>query len=95
MQRNCFAGGVLGTIPLLLKLKGTTLPNLSEKIGFNVRTNSESLMGVVAPQKETVFSDGVAIGSILLQTNIVISNRFVILPIRFLETADCTVSNWW
>ncbi|PKL82355.1 MAG: GMC family oxidoreductase [Ignavibacteriae bacterium HGW-Ignavibacteriae-3] len=60
-----FAGGVLGTIPLLLKLKETTLPNLSDKVGFNVRSNSESLMGIVAPQKETVFSDGVAISSIL------------------------------
>src|SRR3989339_1078272 len=60
-----FAGGVLGTIPLLLKLKDTTLPNLSDRIGFNVRTNSESLMGVVSPKKETIFSDGIAIGSIL------------------------------
>jgi cholesterol oxidase len=60
-----FAGGVLGTIPLLLKLKETTLPDLSDKVGSNIRSNSESLMGIVAPQKETVFSDGVAIGSIL------------------------------
>jgi len=60
-----FAGGVLGTLPLLLKLKKTTFPKLSEKVGYNVRTNSESLMGIVAPQKETVFSDGIAIGSIL------------------------------
>ncbi len=60
-----FAGGVLGTLPLLLKLKETSLPNLSDRVGYNVRTNSESLMGVVAPHKETVFSDGTAIGSIL------------------------------
>ena len=60
-----FAGGVLGTVPLLLKLKETTMPDLSERVGFNVRSNSESLMGVIAPQKETVFSDGIAIGSIL------------------------------
>lgn len=60
-----FAGGVLGTVPLLLKLKETSLPNLSEKVGYNIRTNSESLMGIVAPQKETVFSDGTAISSIL------------------------------
>ncbi|MCB0743201.1 MAG: GMC family oxidoreductase, partial [Ignavibacteriae bacterium] len=32
-----FAGGVLGTIPLLLKLKQKSLPNLSEKIGHNIR----------------------------------------------------------
>ncbi len=60
-----FAGGVLGTIPLMLKLKETTLPNLSVKVGHNIRTNSESLMGVVAPNKETIFSDGIAISSIL------------------------------
>ncbi|MEW6196371.1 MAG: GMC oxidoreductase [Bacteroidota bacterium] len=60
-----FAGGVLGTIPLLLDLKKKSLPNLSDKVGSSVRTNSESLMGVVAPQKETVFSDGIAISSIL------------------------------
>lgn len=60
-----FAGGVLGTIPLMLKLRETSLPHLSEKVGYNIRTNSESLMGVVAPNKETVFSDGIAISSIL------------------------------
>ncbi|MFC2133751.1 GMC oxidoreductase [Bacteroidota bacterium] len=60
-----FAGGVLGTIPLLLDLKENSLPKLSDMVGHGVRTNSESLMGVIAPQKETVFSDGIAIGSIL------------------------------
>ena len=59
-----FAGGVLGTVPLLLKLKSKSLPKLSNKIGYGIRSNSESLMGVVTPQKETVFSDGIAIGSI-------------------------------
>jgi len=65
VQGIVFAGGVLGTIPLMLKLKKTSLPNLSNKIGYNVRTNCESLMGVVAPNKATVFSDGIAISSIL------------------------------
>lgn len=60
-----FAGGVLGTIPLLMDLKKKSLPNLSSRIGYSVRTNSESLIGVVSPKKETVFSDGIAIGSIL------------------------------
>ncbi len=60
-----FAGGVLGTVPLLLKLKETSLPRLSERIGWRVRTNSESLLGVTTFDKETAFSDGVAIGSIL------------------------------
>jgi cholesterol oxidase len=60
-----FAGGVLGTVKLLLKLKKSSLPNLSDKIGSGVRTNSESLLGVTAYDKKTVFSDGIAIGSIL------------------------------
>jgi len=38
---------------------------LSERIGWRVRTNSESLLGVTTFDKETAFSDGVAIGSIL------------------------------
>jgi cholesterol oxidase len=60
-----FAGGVLGTIPLLLKLKQTSLPLISEKIGCHIRTNSESLSGITAFKKDKVFSDGIAIGSIL------------------------------
>ena len=38
-----FAGGVLGTVPLLLKLREKSLPNLSRKAGCHIRTNSESL----------------------------------------------------
>ena len=60
-----FAGGVLGTIPLLLRLKKTSLPGLSDRVGWNVRTNSESLIGVVSFDKKINFSEGVAIGSIL------------------------------
>ncbi|MDZ7289402.1 MAG: GMC oxidoreductase [candidate division KSB1 bacterium] len=60
-----FAGGVLGTVELLLKLKQTTLPNLSEKVGHGIRTNSECLLGITTFDKRTVFSDGIAIGSIL------------------------------
>jgi cholesterol oxidase len=60
-----FAGGVLGTLKLLLTLKRSSLPNLSDKLGSGIRTNSESLIGVVTYDKDTVFSDGVALGSIL------------------------------
>ncbi len=60
-----YAGGVLGTIPLLLKLKKTSLPFLSNKVGSGIRTNSESLSGITVYDKESVFSDGIAIGSIL------------------------------
>ncbi len=60
-----FSGGVLGTVKLLLRLKGSSLPGLSERVGHDVRTNSESLMGVMTFDKEMKFSDGVAIGSIV------------------------------
>lgn len=60
-----FAGGVLGTVELLLKLKKTSLPALSDRVGADIRTNSESLIGVVTPESRVDFSEGVAIGSIL------------------------------
>jgi cholesterol oxidase len=60
-----FAGGVLGTVSLLLDLKKRSLPRLSGRVGFGVRTNSESISAVTAPNRETVLSDGIAIGSIL------------------------------
>lgn len=60
-------GGVLGTVPLLLKLKENSsgLPALSAQLGDFVRTNSESLIGVVSNNHDLDFSKGVAIGSIL------------------------------
>jgi cholesterol oxidase len=59
-----FAGGVLGTVPLLLKLKKKSLFLLSDLIGKQVRTNSESLMGITTFDKAKDFSKGIAIGSI-------------------------------
>ena len=68
-EYNCksviFAGGVLGTVPLLLRLRKTSLPGLSDRIGWDIRTNSESLIGVVSFDRNINFSEGVAIGSIL------------------------------
>ena len=57
----------MGTVPLLLKLKESAagLPALSQKLGDYVRTNSESLIGVVSNNNDLDFSKGVAIGSIL------------------------------
>lgn len=60
-----FAGGVMGTVNLLHTLKSKNLPQLSDKIGHGVRTNSESLIGVTTFDKNTVFSEGIAIGSIV------------------------------
>lgn len=60
-----FAGGVMGTVDLLLKLKESSLPNLSNKVGAGVRTNSESLIGVTTFDRDKSFSEGIAIGSIV------------------------------
>lgn len=60
-----FAGGVMGTLPLLLKLKAGSLPRLSDRVGHGVRTNSESLIGVTTFDRDVTFSEGIAIGSIV------------------------------
>ncbi|MFY2560240.1 GMC oxidoreductase [Corallococcus terminator] len=62
-----FAGGVLGTVDLLLRLKERPdgLPHLSERLGDGVRTNSEALVGIVSGRKDQDLSKGIAIGSIL------------------------------
>lgn len=61
-----FAGGVLGTIDLLLALKRKSLPRLSDAVGREIRTNSEALIAVTAHERnERRLSEGVAIGAIL------------------------------
>lgn len=62
-----FAGGVLGTVNLLLRLQRDSkgLPRLSPRLGQFVRTNSESIMGVVDGRRDADMSQGVAIGSII------------------------------
>tara|TARA_R110001583_G_scaffold69450_2_gene196912 strand:+ start:2094 stop:3662 length:1569 start_codon:yes stop_codon:yes gene_type:complete len=61
-----FSGGVMGTVPLLLKLKATSLYKLSNMVGCNVRTNNESLLIVTSTSKNPKdYSKGLAIGSIL------------------------------
>jgi cholesterol oxidase len=65
-DRVVLAGGVLGTVDLLLAMRGAPdgLPELSDRVGADVRTNSESIIGVTAPSG-TDLTRGVAIGSIL------------------------------
>lgn len=60
-----FSGGVLGTMDLLLKQKYQyrTMPNISDKLGENIRTNSEMLCGITT--KNTKMNEGVAISSIM------------------------------
>jgi len=67
-QNVVFSAGVLGTVNLLLKQKYElrTLPNLSDRLGDAIRTNSEALVGVTefSPPKERDYSRGAAITSI-------------------------------
>ena len=55
----------MGTLSLLSKLKQKSLPGISDQLGRQVRTNSESLIGVVAYGRDVDYSEGVAIGSLL------------------------------
>ncbi len=73
-----FAGGVLGTVPLLLKLRRASLPRLSPRVGEALRSNSESLIGVTTFDPDTVFARGVAIGSILQ-----VDERTSLEPVRY------------
>ncbi len=61
-----FAGGVMGTMKLLLSLRDVkrSLPKLSGRLGHMVRTNSEALLGSVARKSDVNYSQGVAISSI-------------------------------
>jgi cholesterol oxidase len=65
-RKVIFAGGVLGTVPLLLKLKASPagLPRLSDRVGAFVRTNSEALIGVTT-RADRDLSEGIAITSLL------------------------------
>ena len=58
------AGGTLGTLNLLLKqkYKYNTLPNLSDKIGDNLLTNSQTLCAISGAKEK--LNNGVAISSV-------------------------------
>jgi cholesterol oxidase len=65
-DRVVLAGGVMGTVPLLLRMRDDPdgLPRLSPRVGDQVRTNSESLIGIVTPEPMDP-EGGLAITSIL------------------------------
>jgi cholesterol oxidase len=63
-ERVVLAGGVLGTVPLLLDCKRRgLLPALSERLGDYVRTNSEAIVGALARRADASNSRGIAITS--------------------------------
>ena len=58
------AAGPLGTNRLLFRAKlAGSLPRLSDRLGHAVRTNSESILAVTAPDDARDFTDGIAITS--------------------------------
>lgn len=79
-RKVVFAGGVLGSVDLLAKMKRDPqgLPKLSDRLGDAIRTNSESLIGVLTPRRDVDYSKGVAIGSIYQ-----IDERSHLEPVRY------------
>lgn len=61
------AAGALGTLRLLFRCRDVTasLPKISQRLGDLVRTNNESLLGVIARDDTSDFSQGIAITSIV------------------------------
>ena len=59
-----FSAGALGTTRLLLTLADRgRLPRLSQRIGYQTRTNSEALVGAVSRSRDVDYSQGIAITS--------------------------------
>ena len=59
-----FSAGALGTTRLLLRLKDQgRLPQISDRLGHLVRTNSEAVLGASARTAKVDYSYGVAITS--------------------------------
>ncbi len=61
------SAGTLGTLELLFRCREVTrsLPRLSNRLGDLVRSNSENLQGAVSRDKDTDYSKGIAISSII------------------------------
>jgi cholesterol oxidase len=63
-EQVIFAAAAIGTQKLLHKMKAQGhLPKLSERLGYLSRTNSESILGAIAPDSSVDYSYGIAITS--------------------------------
>nr|WP_296063994.1 GMC family oxidoreductase [uncultured Actinoplanes sp.] len=62
-EQVIFAAGALGTQRLLHRLRATSLPKISPRLGELTRTNSESIIGARTRRRGEDFSRGVAITS--------------------------------
>ncbi|MFQ5617145.1 MAG: GMC oxidoreductase, partial [Anaerolineales bacterium] len=60
------SAAAIGTLRLLFRCRDVTksLPNISQRLGDNVRTNSEALLGSSSRPRNTDYSEGIAITSI-------------------------------
>jgi len=60
------SAGALGTMSLLFRCRDVTgsLSRISPRLGDNVRTNSENILGVTSRDRHTDYSKGIAISSI-------------------------------
>ncbi len=80
-----FAAGALGTLRLLFRCREVTraLPDISQRLGDIVRTNSESLLGVTSRMTQTNYSEGIAITSIFHADDVT-----TIEPVRYPSGSD-------
>jgi cholesterol oxidase len=63
-EQVIFAAAAIGTQKLLHKMKAQGhLPELSDRVGYLSRTNSESILGAIAPDTSIDYSRGIAITS--------------------------------
>jgi cholesterol oxidase len=63
-EQVIFAAAAIGTQKLLHRMKAEGhLPKLSDRLGFLSRTNSESILGAIAPDSTVDYSYGIAITS--------------------------------
>ena len=58
-----FSAGTYNTQKLLHRLRATSLPKISPRLGYLTRTNSEALLGVRLPRTKEDWTQGVAITS--------------------------------
>jgi cholesterol oxidase len=62
-EQVIFAAGTYNTQKLLHRLRATTLPAISGRLGYLTRTNSEAILGVRTPRPKHDYTSGVAITS--------------------------------
>lgn len=64
-KKVILSAGVMGTVDLLFRNRDlyNTLPNISQSLGHNIRTNGESLVGATSFDTHRELSKGIAIGA--------------------------------